>query len=369
MISLKMTRSRRKTNDNNIVIICEGADTEFLYFTEIKEFIEKHTPERFSKIRILPEFKAKLDTGKLEKKEKRNLLPSKDNKKYYAQTDELYEEYKAQPIRYVREAQLFMEHEGYSEAWAVFDKDTYQENDHQKAFNIANENPNLKIAFSSYCFEEWFLLHFELNPIGFEHSECKDENDKYIGCGKRENNPKDCHGTLCLIGHLREEKYMKEYEKGNEHIFYEYTLPSMDDDIVRPFFFAAKLKVLDSQEPYKRNPYSNVDELVSRLLGKKQYLCCNEINKEVFVECDTTKLKCHKNSDKSICICNEGNVAFKIDDRKIRYFKSDSTSITLLDSSSFKGLLLPKQCITYAFIDESEGIYINGKKEKIFFLR
>ena len=105
------------------------------------------------------------------------------------------------------------------------------------------------------------------------------------------------------------------------------------------------------------------------MLGCQQYLCCNEINKEVFVECDTTKLKCYKNTDNSICICNEGNVAFKIDDRKIRYFKSDSTSITLLDSSSFKDLLLPKQCITYAFIDESEGIYINGKKEKIFFIR
>ena len=369
MKSLKMTRSRRKTNDNNIVIICEGADTEFLYFTEIKEFIEKHTPERFSKIRVLPEFKAKLDTGKLEKKEKRNLLPSKDNKKYYAQADELYEEYKAQPIRYVREAQLFMEREGYSEAWAVFDKDTYIEKNHQKAFRIAEETANLNIAFSSYCFEEWFLLHFELNPKSFKHSECKNPEGKYIGCGTHQNKVDDCHGTSCVIGRLREQNYIEKYGKSNMHIFREYTLPKIKEEFILPFFFAAKLRVLGTEEPYKRNPYSNVDMLVARLLECQQYLCCNEANKEFLIECDATKLKCFKNPNNSICICNVGNGAFYVNNQKIQYFKSDSTSFMILDRSSLKCVLKPNETINYTFQEDSEGICISGKKKKLFFFK
>ena len=32
---------KRSTNKNNIIILCEGTDTEFNYFTELKEYVEQ----------------------------------------------------------------------------------------------------------------------------------------------------------------------------------------------------------------------------------------------------------------------------------------------------------------------------------------
>ena len=45
---------KRSTNKNNIIILCEGTDTEFNYFTELKEYVEQTAPERFLNIKVVP---------------------------------------------------------------------------------------------------------------------------------------------------------------------------------------------------------------------------------------------------------------------------------------------------------------------------
>lgn len=62
-----------------------------------------------------------------------------------------------------------------------------------------------------------------------------------------------------------------------------------------------------------------------------------------------------------------GNGAFYVNNQKIQYFKSDSTSFTILDRNSLKGVLQPNETINYTFQEDSEGICISGKKKKLFF--
>ena len=53
--------------------------------------------------------------------------------------------------------------------WAVFDHDGYAK--HAEAFSRAREN-DIKIAFSSICFEYWILLHYKKTTRAF--SRCGD---------------------------------------------------------------------------------------------------------------------------------------------------------------------------------------------------
>jgi len=108
-----MSRKIRQTKDNNIVIVCEGSETEAPYFEDLKREIETSYPDRFTKILIVPVNEEKVKQSKKRPSSKR-ILTSEYS--YWVQIEEnqdLYEEYKAQPLRYVRETQLFMEKEGY----------------------------------------------------------------------------------------------------------------------------------------------------------------------------------------------------------------------------------------------------------------
>lgn len=50
IFSMKMSRKLK----NNIVIVCEGTETEYHYLKELKSIVEERQPERFSDIRIIP---------------------------------------------------------------------------------------------------------------------------------------------------------------------------------------------------------------------------------------------------------------------------------------------------------------------------
>lgn len=251
---------KRSTNQNNIIILCEGTDTEFNYFTELKEYVEQTTPERFLNIKVVPG-KSEIITHKNPKRsKKRKLKEDLDTLPHYwclhERSEEEYEKYKQQPTRYIREVQLYMEDYGYTEGWAVFDKDVHP--DHEYAFQLANSIPNLHVAFSSYSFEEWLLMHFEKNEHAFSHSECISRE-----CGTGVEN--DCKGELCIGGRLREKKYISDYAKNKKNLFHNYTLPNFHKATIN----AAWLRHLDENPIYNRNPYTNVDELVSRLLGNE----------------------------------------------------------------------------------------------------
>ena len=267
-----MARPQKTTNKNNIIILCEGSDTEVKYFKSIKEYLNINNPDLFSEFKIIPVVEERINVGN-NRRPRRKLQPSQkvgSTKSYWEkieESDEEYNKYKAQPTRYVREAQLFMEEDGFVEAWAVYDKDTFT--DHKNALDLA-ASVNVHVAYSSYCFEEWILLHFERNITPFSHSVCKvDGKDK--GCGT--NVADDCHGSRCLAGYIREHKYIPDYAKSKEDLFTIYTLPNFDKVLLN----AAWVRSLSDKPPYECNPYTNVDCLVKRLLGfEKEYIWCEK---------------------------------------------------------------------------------------------
>ena len=298
-----MARCKRTTHKNNIVILCEGSDTEVKYFCDLKSYVEELHPDSFSDIKILPAADEIIreKKGSRRKKTLRQPIPSLHSDKHYwckwEHTDEEYELYKAQPTRYVRETQLYMEEDGYVEGWAVFDKDTFT--DHQTAFKLAEEIEGLHIAFSSHCFEEWLLLHFERNPHLFSASVCKND-DKDRGCGT--NVPGDCHGTVCLGGYIREKRYIPDYAKSQESIFTTYTLPH----IPLCYLNAAWTRTLSDNPPYECNPYTNIDMLVKRLSGDTRIFHWYHTNENIAL-CGTTIRVSIAN--RTVTIENTGNRA------------------------------------------------------------
>jgi hypothetical protein len=259
-----MRIKNRLTHKNNIIILCEGSDTEYNYFNNLKEYVESKDSSPFSDIKIIPIIADK----QTKKNPKRNSLTRSFNTNvssyiYWCKEEhsqEEYDKYKAQPTRYVREVQLFMEEDGYVEGWAVYDKDIHP--DHANAYELAKNIPNLHVAFSSYSFEEWLLAHFERNPKAFNRSECKRSKHDVIRCGT-EDKDDDCHGRLCIAGWLREKKYIPDYGKSMKNIFTLYTLPHQEESFIN----SAWLRHLDDSVIFNRNPYTDVDKLVQRMLG------------------------------------------------------------------------------------------------------
>ncbi|MGB0931640.1 MAG: RloB family protein, partial [Chitinophagales bacterium] len=223
-MNLSFRMARKNKYDLSILIVCEGTNTEPTYFQEIWESILlEDLPFLDYNITISP--KPKLDKQDISDvddirfsrhKKKREGKKRKFRKLEKTTIEDLpiiEDAYKAQPIRYVREAQKGLEDGTYDEVWAVFDKDGHPK--HKKAFELAEkiiEGKTVNIAFSSIAFEHWVLLHFEANKTEFLKSECK-EKKKPLKCGTGLH-PNDCYGSKCVIGYLRTLNYLPEYTKG-----------------------------------------------------------------------------------------------------------------------------------------------------------
>lgn len=297
-----MSRKIRQTKDNNIVIVCEGSETEVPYFEDLKREIEAYYPERFSKIRIVPVNEEKVRQSK--KRASRSLQTL--DYSYWVQIEEnqeLYEEFKAQPLRYVRETQLFMEKEGYVEGWAVFDHDNFPKR--KEAFDLAEKVKNLHIAFSSISFEEWLLAHFERNTKSFLCSQCKDKSGRSIECEKDIEN--GCGGENCLVGYLRQKGYLENYDKSGFGLF-----ASLKEHLKVAMINAAWLRHLDNAPIYERNPYTDVDVLVARLLAqdtKYEWVRLGDVFKyngaEIWVEKENDKVRINS---KTTCVILKENL-------------------------------------------------------------
>ena len=255
---------KRQTNEN-IVIVCEGSDTEYNYFNRIKEYIASNgIATRYADIKVLPYRDEAIDDKKKKGNRRHRALVNIQPYRYYTQTEHdeaTYNTFKQQPTRYVREAKLFIEENGYTEGWAVFDKDVHP--DHAHAFQYAQE-AGIRIAFSSYSFEEWILCHYERNCHAFSASECKsqDNRKKKLGCDFTHG----CRGNECIGGYLRAKGYVANYSKTESQTF----VPQL---IEKATINAAWLRSLSNQPIYLRNPYCDVDYLVNRLLGiDKEYV-------------------------------------------------------------------------------------------------
>ena len=252
---------QKRTLKPNMVIVCEGTDTEYLYFKDVAKKVMAEDNCRFGMIRVVPtpeEVKIMEQTRHAYKQRLRNDLSgtTHPNWLYYVKEDHSQQEYDAncaQPARYVREAQLFMEDDVYTEGWAVYDKDIHT--GHARALELSSSQPKVGIAYSGYSFEEWILCHFERNAHAYKHSLCKHET-----CGL---NDAWCRGHDCLIGRIRQKGYIRKMTKSSSNLYADYLAARLETAMIN----AAWLRYVSEETVmYWKNPYTTVDIFIRHLL-------------------------------------------------------------------------------------------------------
>ncbi|RZM24209.1 MAG: RloB domain-containing protein [Pedobacter sp.] len=266
-----------------LLIVCEGASTEPKYFEALAAIsLDK---DLYSNIEVYPAPKKPESAAEREKARNKNratrkfsggtkkvsertVEPADQDELAFVNTKKGVESW-PQPVRYIKEARDRVKEAGYNEAWAVFDMDGHaRPADAYQLADIEVEEIKINIAFSSISFEHWILLHFEQNSYPFKKSQCKDhetEDSKECGTGAH---PEDCLGKHCVSGYMIRSHYIPNYDKADPIKLFEQLLPKTSTAIENAAWLRA------TQTPYfvKRNiwqvnPYTDVDQLVKRLLG------------------------------------------------------------------------------------------------------
>lgn len=340
---------RKKTLKNNLVIVCEGTDTEYLYFSELRDYVLANYPNRYCSIKVVPvpeEIIKEKNPNRSVHVRKLNHEPQFHYYCKYEKTAEDYAMYRGQPTRYVREAALFMQEDGYAEGWAVFDNDKHPA--HETAFQYALKD-NVGIAFSSYSFEEWLLAHFERCLKAYLHSECK-VADKEIHCGSKDADEGDCHGENCLGGRLRSQGFIPDYSKNRKGVFGRYTIPRLKTAMIN----SAWLRYRSTGTIWERNPYTNVDCLVSKLLDNHE--CFNWYAKSTSFEYAGSYIKVSNTEEGGMVITNMGDNTLIIPEDKNQFVNRDLSPISSngrisLSPGKSISVVVPDDAVAYVLID------------------
>lgn len=188
-----------------IYIVCEGKNTEPIYFERIKEEIED---ENFLAITIYP--------------------------------DRSEKSHNSDPIGLIDEA--IENKSNYDEVWVIYDKDGYTK--HREAFEkLEAHKDKITLVFSSIAFETWVLLHFEKCSTAFSKSANIIEQ-KFIG------------GST----------YLPTYEKKGAFDLYPLIKGKTRDALINSAWLKyIQASNLEASSIYEINPITNVDTLVKRL--------------------------------------------------------------------------------------------------------
>ncbi len=265
-----MGRNRENTRHSHYVIriVCEGEKTEPLFFTSLCN--EYYKGNETVDVRTVPQPHIPLDEGGLITS--RGCYKGK-RRKVKRDGDEPDEEVVitgAPPLKWVLYARQILS-EGVDESWAVYDKDEHPK--HEEAMAEAAkviDGKCVNIAFSSRSFEYYLLLHFDYIYYAFNETECGEKikgNKLLYECGTGKYPENDCYGKTCINGYARKQGYWQ-VTKSSEST---YTL--VKDKLVKGMVNACRLRdesnAKTSKPVYDRNPYTNVDLLVGRLIGKE----------------------------------------------------------------------------------------------------
>jgi hypothetical protein len=293
-----------------ILLICEGKNTEPLYFSSIRKVIHEKElwPQGFNMI-IIPKPTDEENESQPLTPSHKTVRPSRELKKTEKRIDvEVDSKFIALPVKYVREAQLEMADKSYDECWAVFDHDSRDEVHIKHAFELSQDSNQglVGIAFSNKAFEHWCLLHFEQSTTVFQKSECREGKDP-LECGSGLH-PNDCYGGSCIGGYLRTMGYMKTSTKVPVSCF-----PTLSTRLEQAYINAAWLRfymqsTLPEDTPiYNINPYTNVDILVKKLLADNRIHTWNRLNANIIIEGLSLVVS---NTEGMIQVHNTGNAAF-----------------------------------------------------------
>ncbi|MEZ2279831.1 MAG: RloB family protein [Microcoleus sp.] len=269
----RQTKRKSKQLKQSIYIVCEGTNTERIYFEEIAQ--QNDVFEKYA-IKVYP---SEEDQIKASKKEGESI--------------------KTDAVNLVKLAK--QEIKNYDEVWAVFDKDGYTR--HEEAFFDAQKH-GIKLAFSSIAFEHWILLHYEQNRTDFP----KSQN---------------------VIDHLEEAGYFTGYSKKADISIYSrlknLTKTAIENAAWLRMEIANNLAACDDKI-YELNPYTTVDDLVRKLLGFNPvtYGVINETRKisDISIRVNAVQHNCGI-INLSVIILNHRNITYLVNNDSGHFYIRD----------------------------------------------
>jgi len=262
----------------SIYIVCEGTNTERIYFEGIAQ-----ENDVFKKYAI-------------------TVYPSKeDQKRASTQGGEPIRTDAVNLVKLAKRAKA-KEEIKYDEVWAVFDKDGYTQ--HEKAFDDAQKH-GIKLGFSSIAFEHWILLHYEQNRTDFRKSQK-------------------------VIDYLKDSGYFTAYSKKADILIYDklkdLTKTAIENAAWLRMEMANNLAACDNKI-YGLNPYTTVDELVMKLLdfNPVTYGYINEKVKisDYSITVTVNDFQRHCGITLSVCIVNHGKCSYLVNNVGNHFYLKD----------------------------------------------
>jgi hypothetical protein len=304
-----LAMAKRKTK-YNLLLVCEGENTEPNYFQRIKEqVLSENIWTEGVAITISP--KPNLDDAdsivpqksKHKTKRKQRTLLTVENEGIVA----IEKQYAAVPVRYVREAQQGLEDNTFDEVWAVFDKDGHPKQ--QEAYQLAGkeiEGKRVNIAFSSISFEHWILLHFERNKTAF----VKSKN---------------------VIEHLEKRNFLKQYSKKTTANFYK-QIENKTHFAIKNAAWLRHQQKNNTLPIWEQNPYTDIDFLVKRLLKIDKNIVWTTYDEALKMDNLTTLFS--KNGDfLKIEIENHQKSSFILNHSKLKFESEQEINLSLIFNS------------------------------------
>jgi hypothetical protein len=277
MVMNSKRKSRHLRLRKNIYIVCEGTNTERIYFEEIGQ--QDDVYEKYH-IKVYPSKKHQENASKKEG-----------------------ESIKTDAVNLVKLAKE--EINNYDEVWAVFDKDGYTK--HEKAFSDAKRHC-VNLAFSSIAFEHWILLHYEQNRTAFP----KSQN---------------------VIDYLEQAGYFTGYSKKAEISIYprlqNLTKTAIENAAWLRMEMAQNLAACDNKI-YELNPYTTVDELVMKLLdfNPVTYGYIKETLRISDYSITVNDVQRHAGITVSVCIVNHGKCGYLVKNPCDHFYLKDEDQNT-----------------------------------------
>ncbi len=273
----RQTKRKLRQLKQSIYIVCEGTNTERIYFERIAQ--ENDVFEKYA-ITVYP---SEEDQIKASKKEGESI--------------------KTDAVNLVKLAK--QEIKNYDEVWAVFDKDGYTK--HEKAFDDAQKH-GIKLGFSSIAFEHWILLHYEQNRTDF-------------------------HKSQNVIDYLKDSGYFTAYSKKANIPIYDklkdLTKTAIENAAWLRREMANNLAACDDKI-YELNPYTTVDELVIKLLGLNQvtYGYIKESLRISDFSITVNDVHRHCGITLSVCIVNHGKCSYLVNKLCDHFYLKDEAQNT-----------------------------------------
>ncbi|MDW3196332.1 MAG: RloB family protein [Cytophagales bacterium] len=188
--------------------------------------------------------------GQTEEKYFKGLVTQKTHRRKFAAIDvAIYKPENNSPVGLIKKAKDLMkvakrDCNDYDFVWVVFDKD--QHASIPDAFEMARTNkPEIRIAFTSPCFEFFILLHFEKTTREFS------------SCGE-------------IISYIKKKGYIPDYEKASN--LFKVLDHVKEKGLAHCDWLKGRnqMELDDGARPYEFSAYSNVEVLIRYLYNLVQ---------------------------------------------------------------------------------------------------